>query len=434
MKFYLGKIQKIISKNIEFFLLFSLIVFAILSTQIYNLNKQKTIRNFITLTDNIYFQKSLEHFISNLQPKYQAIKHLVSKGENFNSILRNYNISDKEIKKINATLLKVQNSNKLRINQVIKFTIDQSEDKKIIHLLYPISKTKKIEITRSLKENHFVIKEIVTNLNKRMVVKEGRITHSLYKTAENLKIPINLIVEFARIYGFQVDFQRDIRKNDSFQIMYEVFEDDNKKIFETGNIIFADLILRDQSNALYYFKDKKSEGHYDVNGKSIKKALMKTPINGARLSSNFGMRKHPIDGFNKMHKGTDFAALEGTPIMASGDGVIIRSKWCGGGGNCIKIKHNSTYSTIYAHMHKFANGMRVGRRVKQGQVIGYVGSTGKSTGPHLHYEVIENGKKINSQKLKLPSGKILKGKNRKLFEVNRIKLDVLKSELILGLK
>ena len=434
MKFYLGKIQKIISKNIEFFLLFSLIIFAILSTQIYNFNKQKTIRNFITLTDNIYFQKSLEHFISNLKPKYQTIKHLVSKGENFNSILRNYNISDKEIKKINATLLKVQNSNKLRINQVIKFTTDQSENKTIIYLLYPISKTKKIEITRNLKENHFIIKEIVTNLNKRIVVKEGRITHSLYKTAENLKIPINLIVEFARIYGFQVDFQRDIRKNDSFQIMYEIFEDDNKKIFETGNIIFADLILRDQSNSLYYFKDKKSEGHYDLNGKSIKKALMKTPINGARLSSSFGMRKHPIDGFNKMHRGTDFAAPKGTPIMASGDGVIIRAKWCGGGGNCIKIKHNSTYSTIYAHMHKFANGIKTGRRVKQGQVIGYVGSTGKSTGPHLHYEVIENGKKINSQKLNLPSGKILKGKNRKLFEIQRIKLDVLKSELILGLK
>ena len=430
MKFYLGKIQKIISKNIEFFLLFSLIIFAILSTQIYNLNKQKTIRNFITLTDNIYFQKSLEHFISNLKPKYQTIKHLVSKGENFNSILRNYNISDKEIKKINAALLKVQNSNKLRINQVIKFTTDQSEDKTIIYLLYPISKTKKIEITRNLKENHFVIKEIVTNLNKRMVVKEGRITHSLYKTAENLKIPINLIVEFARIYGFQVDFQRDIRKNDSFQIMYEIFEDDNKKIFETGNIIFADLILRDQSNGLYYFKDKKSEGHYDLNGKSIKKALMKTPINGARLSSSFGMRKHPIDGFNKMHRGTDFAAPKGTPIMASGDGVIIRAKWCGGGGNCIKIKHNSTYSTVYAHLSKFGRRIKEGVRVKQGQIIGYVGSTGMSTGPHLHYEVIESGKKINSQKLKLPSGKILKGKERKLFEISKIKLNVLKSELI----
>ena len=435
MKFYLTRIQKIIVKNIEFFLLFALIIFAISSTQIYNFNKEKTIRNFINLTDNIYFQKNLGHLISNLKPKYQTIEHIVLSGESFNSILRNYNISEQEIKKINSTLLKIQNSNKLRIKQVIKFTIDQSSDKKIINLIYPISKTKKVELSRDLKNNNFIKREIVTNLNKRIIVKEGKITHSLYKTAENLKIPINLIVEFARIYGFQVDFQRDIRKNDEFQIMYEIFEDENKKIFETGNIIFADLVLRDQNNTLYYFDEKKKdEGHYDVNGKSIKKALMKTPINGARLSSSFGMRKHPIDGFTKMHRGTDFAAPMGTPIMASGDGVIVRAKWCGGGGNCIKIKHNSTYSTVYAHMSKFANGMRPGRRVKQGQVIGYVGSTGKSTGPHLHYEVIENGKKINSQTLKLPSGKILKGKSRELFEVKRIKIDVLKSELILGLK
>ena len=434
MKYYLNKIQKIIVKNIEFFILFTLIVFAISSTQIYNFNKERTIRNFIILSDNIYFQKNLGHFIDNLKPKYQAIEHVVLSGESFNSILRNYNISEKEIKKINSALLKIQNSNKLKINQVIKFTIDQSTDKKIINLMYPVSKTKKIELARNLSNNSFLKKEIVTNLNKRIVVKEGKITHSLYKSAENLKIPINLIVEFARIYGFQVDFQRDIRKNDSFQIMYEVFEDENKKIFETGNIIFADLVLRDQTNTLYYFDKKKDEGHYDVNGKSIKKALMKTPINGARLSSSFGMRKHPIDGFNKMHRGTDFAAPMGTPIMASGDGVIVRARWCGGGGNCIKIKHNSTYSTVYAHMSKFANGMKAGRRVKQGQVIGYVGSTGKSTGPHLHYEVIENGKKINSQTLKLPSGKILKGKSRELFEVKRIKIDVLKSELILGLK
>ena len=434
MKFYFYRIQKIIFKNIEFFILFTLIIFAVSSTQIYNLNKERTIRNFITLSDNIYFQKNLGHFIENLKPKYQTIEHVVLSGESFNSILRNYNISEKEIKKINSTLLKIQNSNKLKINQVIKFTIDQTTDKKIISLMYPLSKTKKIELTRNLTNNNFLKKEIVTNLNKRILVKEGKITHSLYKSAENLKIPINLIVEFARIYGFQVDFQRDIRKNDSFQIMYEVFEDENKKIFETGNIIFADLVLRDQSNTLYYFDKKKDEGHYDVNGKSIKKALMKTPINGARLSSSFGMRKHPIDGFNKMHRGTDFAAPMGTPIMASGDGVIVRARWCGGGGNCIKIKHNSTYSTVYAHMSKFANGMKAGRRVKQGQVIGYVGSTGKSTGPHLHYEVIENGKKINSQTLKLPSGKILKGKSRELFEVKRIKIDVLKSELILGLK
>ena len=157
---------------------------------------------------------------------------------------------------------------------------------------------------------------------------------------------------------------------------------------------------------------------------------MKTPINGARLSSPFGMRKHPISGFNKMHQGTDFAAPMGTPIMASGSGTVTRAKWCGGGGNCVQIKHNSTYETIYAHMKSFAKGIRVGKKVRQGQIIGYVGSTGISTGPHLHYEVIVNGKKVNSQTLKLPSGKILKNDERQQFEVHRIKTDVLIAELI----
>ena len=215
--------------------------------------------------------------------------------------------------------------------------------------------------------------------------------------------------------------------------MYEIFIDEKNKIIETGNIIFANLILSGEDNSLYYFDEDGSVGHYDKNGRSIRKALMKTPINGARLSSPFGMRKHPIDGFNKMHKGTDFAAPEGTPIMASGDGVIKKAGWCGGGGNCVVIKHNSTYQTIYAHMSKFASNIRSGVRVKQGQTIGYVGSTGKSTGPHLHYEVIINGKKVNSQTLKLPSGKILKGDQRKSFETKKIKLNVLKSEMIIGL-
>ena len=215
--------------------------------------------------------------------------------------------------------------------------------------------------------------------------------------------------------------------------MYAVFEDSNGTVFETGNIIFSNLKLSGVNNSLYYFDKEGSEGHYDKNGKSAKKALMKTPINGARLSSSFGMRKHPIDGYNKMHRGTDFAAEMGTPIMASGDGIIVRAGWCGGGGNCIKIKHNSTYQTVYAHMSNFARGIKKRLRVKQGQIIGYVGSTGNSTGPHLHYEVIKNNKKINSQLLKLPSGKALKNKERELFEIQKIKLDVLKSELIIGL-
>ena len=335
--------------------------------------------------------------------------------------------------KIKKNLNSNYNLNNLKTNLDIKFTVDQSNNKKIISFLFPISRTEKIQLIRNLDTDLFEKKTIITNLSKKIIFKEGKIIQSLYKTAIDLNVQPNIIIEFARIYGFQVDFQRDIRKNDNFQIMYEVFEDGKGKVFETGNIIFADLKLSGTNNALYYFDKKGSEGHYDENGKSVEKALMKTPINGARLSSAFGMRKHPIDGYNKMHRGTDFAAPMGTPIMASGSGVITRARWCGGGGNCIKIKHNSTYETIYAHMKNFAKGIKEGIRVKQGQVIGYVGSTGKSTGPHLHYEVVVNGKKINSQKLKLPSGKILKNKERKIFEVAKIKLNVLKSDLIIGL-
>ena len=366
-----------------------------------------------------------------MSPRYKSIDHKISEGETFDKILKKYFIPDSEIIKIKNKLKNDFNLNNLKTNQIIKFTIDQSQNIKVINFLFPLSRTKKIQLTRILETNSFKKKTIITNLKKKIIFKEGKILQSLYKTAADLNVPPNIIIEFSRIYGFQVDFQRDIRKNDNFQIMYEVFEDDNEKIYENGNIIFADLKLSGSNNSLYYFEKEKD--HYDQNGKSIKKALMKTPINGSRLSSSFGMRKHPIDGFNKMHRGTDFAAPLGTPIMASGNGVIVRARWCGGGGNCIKIKHNSTYQTVYAHMSKFAIGIKEGVRVKQGQIIGYVGSTGKSTGPHLHYEVIQNGKKINSQKLKLPSGKTLNGGIRNLFEIERIKIDVLKSELILNL-
>ena len=214
-----------------------------------------------------------------------------------------------------------------------------------------------------------------------------------------------------------------------FEIYYEKFEDENGKVRDTGKIIYASMYVNKEEINLYNFKYKNDEEFYDIKGKSITKSLMKTPINGARLSSSFGMRKHPILGYNKMHRGTDFAAPSGTPIMASGSGTVTRARWCGGGGNCVKIKHNSSYETIYAHMKSFAKGIKEGRKVKQGQIIGYVGSTGLSTGPHLHYEVIVNGKKVNSQKLKLPSGKVLKGKAREEFELKRIKIDLKLAEL-----
>jgi murein DD-endopeptidase MepM/ murein hydrolase activator NlpD len=419
------KIQK------EYLILITIIFFMVFFTNYYNQKQNEIKKNYNNLINNIYFKKTSKHFLDKLEPKFKKIRHQIKEGETFDIILNQYLIDDKEIQNLKKKLAEKINLNKLNTNQIIYLTIDQA-DNKIKNFTFQISNKEKIYLTKN-EESNFNQEIILTKLDKKIIYQENTIMQSLYKSATDKKIPANTIIELARIYGFQVDFQRDIRKKDRFQIMYEVFLDENGKTIETGNILFANLILSGEDNSLYYFDEEGSIGHYDKNGKSIQKALMKTPINGARLSSSFGMRKHPIDGFNKMHRGTDFAAPIGTPIMASGSGTIKKAGWCGGGGNCVVIRHNSTYETIYAHMSKFAKGIKKGVRVTQGQTIGYVGSTGKSTGPHLHYEVVENGKKVNSQTLKLPSGKILKGEERKIFETKKIKLDVLRSEKILGI-
>ena len=424
--------NKKIKINNEIFSLGVLIIITIIFTSYYNHTKTKILNNYKDIIDNVYFKKSINHLFTNLEPKFKKITHKINQGETLNNILENYSVNKKEIINIKNKLSKKIDLSKLKSGQKVHFTIDQSKNL-VKSFVFQISSKERILLTRNKDSDSFDDEILVTKLDKEIIYSENIILQSLYKSAIDQNIPANTIIEFARIYGFQVDFQRDIRKKDRFQIMYEVFVDENKKIIETGNIIFANLILSGEHNSLYYFDKEGSAGHYDKNGKSIRKALMKTPINGARLSSPFGMRKHPIDGFNKMHKGTDFAAPMGTPIMASGDGVIKKAGWCGGGGNCVVIKHNSIYQTIYAHMSKFASNIRSGVRVKQGQTIGFVGSTGKSTGPHLHYEVLINGEKVNSQKLKLPSGKILKGNERKLFETKKIRLNVLKSEKIIGI-
>jgi len=430
MNFIQLKIVSLVKKNLEIFLLIFLLIITVFITQFYNFNTKKIEKDYLQVFRNSYFKKTVNYFFTNLKPKFENVEYKIKTGDNLVNILNNLSVNEKEIKKI-VKLLKNTDAQNLIENQTLKLTIENNENfKGISNILIPVSKSRKLEIYKELKNNEFVKREIVTNLEKKIILKEGIIKSSLYRSATKENIDPNIIIEFARLYGFQVDFQRDIRKNDSFQIIYEIFVDENGKIFENGNIIYANLMLRGQLNQLYYFPKKNFDGHYDENGKSVKKALMKTPINGARLSSSFGMRKHPILGYNKMHRGTDFAAPEGTPIMASGDGVIIKAGWCGGGGNCVKIKHNKTYQTVYAHMKNFSNISIPGNRVKQGQIIGYVGSTGLSTGPHLHYEVIENGKKINSQLLKLPPGKSLDGTSRKQFEIVRIKTDVLKSDLV----
>ena len=426
------KLATLFFENSRIILLVFLIIFTTIIATFLTYQKKINNNKFNDLISNTYLKKTLREIVNNLEPKYKTYNHRIKSGETFDKILNGYSIDKEQVKAIKENLSKKTDINKLNTKQRIQITVDQTNNK-IKEFIFQISNTEKIILSKTNEISKFNEEVLVLKLNKKIIYSENIILQSLYKAATDQNIPPNSIIEFARIYGFQVDFQRDIRKGDKFQIMYEVFVDNKDKIIQTGEILFANLKLSGQDNSLYYFDKKDVQGHYNKNGKSVQKALMKTPINGARLSSSFGMRKHPIDGFNKMHRGTDFAAPKGTPIMASGNGIVKKAGWCGGGGNCVKIKHNSTYETVYAHMSKFARGIKKGVRVKQGQTIGYVGSTGKSTGPHLHYEVIVNGKRVNSQKLKLPSGKVLKGKDRELFETNKIKLNVLKSEKIIGL-
>jgi len=427
------KINKFFRNNSDHLILIIIVVVTVLIVNFYSANKNYQNQKLLDAFENIYLKKTSKHIIKNLNPKFSYINIKVNKGDSFEKIINNLNISKSEKEIIIKNLSKYKFIKNLFQGQNIFFKLNNVNPVKIVEISVQKSKTKNIIFSRIKDLSKFEYLEIEKNLEKVIVYKEAEITKSLYASAIDVKIKPNIIIEFARIYGFQIDFQRDIWKNDSFQVIYETFLDSNGKILETGNILYANLRLRGKNNDLYIFETKDGYEHFDKYGKSVKKSLMKTPINGARLSSSFGLRKHPILGYNKMHRGTDFAAPEGTPVLASGDGKVVRARWCGGGGNCIKINHNSTYSTVYAHLKNFGRGIKEGVRVRQGQIIGYVGSTGMSTGPHLHYEVIINGKKVNSQKLKLPSGKILRGKERKNFEVIKIKLDVLKSKLISSL-
>ena len=372
------------------------------------------------------FSNLKSYFLEKYQSPYQQYNYIIQNNDSIEKILLKYDIKYSEIKSIVQDLKEKKLSNIYagrEMEIVTKKNIDEKSS--LINIFYPVSNTLFVQIRKA--PEGFEVKKNIIKLTKKEVILKNTIQNNLYSSAIRAGIEPNIIIEFARIFGFEVDFQRDIRKEDWSEIYYERFIDDKGEIKDTGKIIYASMFVNNEEISLYNFKHKDESGYYDVSGKSIVKALMKTPINGARLSSSFGKRKHPILGFNKQHNGTDFAAPKGTPIMASGNGKVIRARWCGGGGNCVKIRHNSSYSTVYAHLSKFAT--REGRRVKQGEIIGFVGSTGMSTGPHLHYEVHYNGKPINSQKLKLPSGKILKGSERKEFEIERIKIDLKLSEL-----
>ena len=331
-----------------------------------------------------------DFLLKKIKSPYEEIKYIIKRNDSIDKILKKYGIKKEEINNITKKLRQKKLSN-IYSGRELKLILKKEENStnSLVNLVFPISNTNSVEVRKY--QNEFIVKENILQLRKKEIVVRNEINNNLYTAALEVGVEPNIIIEFARVFGFEVDFQRDIRKGNWFEILYEKFIDDNNKVRDTGKIIYASMFVNGEEINLYNFNYNNEEEYYDIKGKSITKSLMKTPINGARLSSSFGMRKHPILGYNKMHRGTDFAAPSGTPIMASGSGTITRARWCGGGGNCVKIKHNSTYETIYAHMKNFAKGIKEGKKVTQGQIIGYVGSTGMSTGPHLHYEVLVNG-------------------------------------------
>ena len=399
-----------------FFLFYSLAVYQI---KLFNSSKKTSFNFFLNSNE---FSNIKEFVLESLNSPYKEFNYIVQNNDTIEKILKKHNVKNEDINSIASIIIKKKLSNifaKTEVKIVIK---EEFGDNKIVSLSYPINEITTVEIKKN--KDGFIISEKILNLEKKEIVSSNTIKNNLYSSAVDAGIEPNIIVEFANIFGFEVDFQRDIRNGDKFEVYYEQYIDENNIVRNTGKIIYASMFVNNKELSLYNFRFKNKEGYYDVDGKSVIKTLMKTPINGARLSSSFGLRKHPILGYNKLHQGTDFAAPRGTPIMASGSGVILRAEKYKGYGNFVSIKHNSTYVTAYGHMSKYGRGIKKGIRVNQGQIIGYVGSTGMSTGPHLHYEVIKNGKRINSQRLKLPTGKTLDNEARNRFEIERIKIDV----------
>jgi len=393
------------------------------------------IKSYTNLTDNNFnfflksneFNNIKEYIFENLNSPYKEYSYIIENNDTIEKILKKYNIVTDDINNITAEIKKKKLSNIFVKTEIKIVTKEELGLNKIISLFYPINEITTVEIKRN--KDEFTINKNILKLNKKEIVLSNTIKSNLYSSAIESGIEPNIIIEFANMFGFEVDFQRDIQAGDKFEVYYERYVDEDNIVRNTGKIIYASMFVNNRELSLYNFKFKNQVGYYDVDGKSVIKTLMKTPINGARLSSSFGFRRHPILGFNKLHQGTDFAARKGTPIMASGSGVVVMAQKYKGYGNYVLIKHNSIYKTAYGHMYKFGKNIRKGVRVNQGQIIGYVGSTGLSTGPHLHYEVITNGKRINSQRLKLPAGKVLNNEARNKFEVERIKIDVRLSNL-----
>ena len=390
-----------------------------------NLAREKKVsKKIITDEDPIHIEEKLEIDFTLVQ------KYYLQEGETFTGALKQADLQDDEINDVVNIISKKIDLRKLKVGTLIETYTKSVNDKKIINeiIIYPDIE-KKIYVKKV--NNKFVTGEDKKKLFSKLKLYEVQIHNSIYESLKKIDTPDEIIMEFVQLYSFDIDFQRDIRKGNKIKIFFEIYTDSQNNYIKSGNINFSEIILDDESYELYRFQSEGDEfvEYFNSDGKSATKALMKTPINGARLSSGFGMRKHPILGYNKKHQGVDFAAPTGTPIMAAGTGHIEFVGNNGGAGKYIRIKHLNGYKTSYSHLSKYASGIQKNVKVRQGQVIGYVGNTGLSTGPHLHYEVIFNGKRINPMKMKLPSGKQLKDKNLEIFLAEKERINAEVSEL-----
>ena len=348
----------------------------------------------------------------------------VRNGDSIQRILYDQKISPADVNNVINALRREYNIGALRNDQKVYLIIKREKNGNFVsRLTVNIDNITSVHVFLN-KDNVYETRRVTKILTKKNHLVETTIDRGIYRTAKQSGIENSIVAQFARLYGFEVDFQRDLKKNDKIKIFYERYLDDDGVSQRTGNIIYSEITNVERNIILYRYEyPNGSIAYFTPEGKSIEKSLMRTPINGAKLSSRYGFRIHPILGYNQMHQGTDFAAPIGTPVMASGAGTVEYSGWKGGYGKFISIRHSAVYQTNYAHLQDYAKGIRRGAKVQQGQVIGYLGSTGSSTGPHLHYEVIVNGKKENSQTLKLPSAAPLEGNNKNFFEIQKRNID-----------
>ena len=352
----------------------------------------------------------------NMMNSLYSQDHYIKSGSSLDITLRRARVPQSQRYALIESLKKVYDPRDLRNGQKIDLRYGggagRADPMQLYEMVIPLNSIETIRVYRedtSVKD--YQVEIIRVPLVKRLSRAEGVIDSSLYMAAMDVGVPVGVLTKMINTFSFDIDFQRQIRKGDTFSLLYERFQDqDTGETLKTGSILIGEMVVSGKVNRYYRYQD--ADGivdYYNKDGVSARRTLMKTPINGARISSGFGKRRHPVLGYNKMHRGVDFAAPRGTPIYAAGSGVIEVAKYYGSYGNYVQIRHRNSYKTVYAHMSRIASGLARGRTVQQGQIIGYVGSTGRSTGPHLHYEIHYNGKSINPAKLKLPKGKSLKG-------------------------